>query len=87
MLQDCAPLAHAIIDAFLFLENSGDSEVDPDSAVRVMENMSASLLKLSEADQLELRALLEKIADNEKESRPYRDFVRKLPDAIGLLSS
>ncbi len=85
MIQNYLPLIHCIIDAFLFLESSGDKEVDPDSAVRCMENMAASLLVLGHRDQLALRSHLERIADESKDSA-YSKFVRNLPDSIGLAS-
>jgi len=85
MIQDHLPLIRGLIEAFLFLENSGPDEVNPDSAVRCMENISADLLALSLADQIELRLHLNKIAD-ESEHTPYKNFVRALPDMIGLAS-
>ena len=85
MIQDNLPLVHGIIDAFLFLETSGPDEVNPDSAVRCMENMAASLLALEHSDQLALRSHLEKIADDSQD-QSYRDFVRALPNTIGLAS-
>lgn len=86
MIQNYIPLVRGLIDAFLFLESSGSDEVNPDSAVRCMENISSSLLTLEQSDQLALRSQLEKIADNAKDPA-YGDFVRKLPDMIGLASA
>lgn len=83
MIQNTRPLIEGLIGAFLFLECSGDDEVDPDSAVRCMENMAASLLTLDRPDQLALRSQLEKIADDEGESA-YSKFIRAMPDSIGL---
>ena len=85
MIQDHLPLIRGLIAAFLFLESSGPNEINPDSAVRCMENISADLLALSLADQIELRLHLNKIAD-ESEDTPYKNFVRALPDMIGLAS-
>jgi hypothetical protein len=84
MIQDHLPLIRGLIEALLFLENSGDDEVDPGSAVRCMENIAAALLALSLADQIELRLDLNKIADESAE--PYKSFVRAMPDNIGLAS-
>lgn len=83
MIQNNLPLIHALIDAFLFLEHSGDDDVDPDSAVKTMESMTAALLKLTPNDQVELRSSFGRIADD-AEDRRYHDFVRALPDMIGL---
>ena len=43
MIENYLPLVHALIAAFLFLEESDDSDVDPDLAVRCMENMAFDL--------------------------------------------
>lgn len=85
MIENQIPMIRAIIDALLFLENAGLDEVDPDSAVRCMENIASSLLAMKKSDQLALRADLEKIANNEQDAS-YREFVRGLPDMIGLAS-
>jgi hypothetical protein len=85
MIQNYLPLIYGLVDAFLFLECSGEDEVNPDSAVRCMENMSSSLLTLGHSDQIALRSHLEKIADDAQE-RSYSEFVRALPDMIGLAS-
>jgi hypothetical protein len=82
-MKDDLPLVHALIDAFLLLESSGPDEVNADTAVRGMENMTSSLLALDHSDQLDLRATLEHIAENARE-QAYKDFVRALPDMIGL---
>jgi hypothetical protein len=83
MIEDYIPLIRGIIDAFLFLESSGPDEVNPDSAVRCMENISSSLLHLQQSDQLALRSHLVTIAD-EATDPAYKDFVRALPDVICL---
>jgi hypothetical protein len=82
-MKDDLPLIHALIDAFLLLESSGPNEVDPDTAVRGMENMASSLLTLEQSDQLALRQKLEQIAQSAQE-QSYRNFVSGLPDMIGL---
>jgi hypothetical protein len=86
MIKNQLPLVHGIIDALLFLESSGPDEVNPDSAVRCMEHIASSLLALEQPDQLALRSQLEKIA-NDAHDKAYGDFVRGLPDMIGLASS
>jgi len=85
MIQNYLPLIHGLIEALLFLEVSGENEVNHDSAVRCMEHISASLLILDRSDQLELRSHLEKIADDSQDSA-YKNFVQALPDMIGLAS-
>jgi hypothetical protein len=85
MMQNHVPLIRAIIDAFLFLESSGDSDVNPDSAVRCMENMSSSLLALETSDQVVQRLNLQQISAASSDAA-YSAFVRELPDMIGLAS-
>ena len=85
MIEENGPLIRALIDAFLLLESSGPDEVDPDTAVRGMENMSSSLLAMQEADQIALRMELEKIAEG-AEDQAYKSFVFGLSDMIGLAS-
>jgi hypothetical protein len=86
MIQNYLPLIRGLIDALLFLECSGDDEVNPDSAVRCMENISSSLRALSTSDQLELRAELVKIAGNANDEK-FAKFVRALPDMLGIENS
>lgn len=83
MIKDYLPLIHGLIDAFMFLESAGPAEVDPHAAVRCMENISSSLLRLDESDQIALRLHLVAIADEERDPA-YRKFVRSLPDMIDL---
>jgi hypothetical protein len=86
MSATLVPLVEAIIEAFLFLENSGDDQVDPDSAVRCMENMSSSLLSMSKPDQLNLRATMSELATRSEDST-YSKFVAELPNMIGPANS
>ena len=85
MIRNYLPLIHAIIDAELFLESAGPNEVDPDSAVRCMENIASSLLALDKSDQLALRSHFERIAEAGQDAS-YAKLVRELPDNIGLAS-
>jgi hypothetical protein len=85
MICDYVPLIRGLIDAFLLLEHAGPDEVNPDTAVRGMENIAASLLALGKSDQLALRVELGRIADNAQDEA-YADFVRALPDMVGLAS-
>ena len=86
MIQNHLPLIHGLIEAFLFLESSAPDEVDPDSAVRCMENISSNLLRLEPSDQLALRLHLENISADTQD-QTYSAFVKTLPDMIGLVSA
>ena len=83
MIKDNLPLIYGIIEAFMLLENCGPDEVNPDTAVRGMEHIASALLKLEASDQIALRKELEHIAAKARDNT-YRDFVRALPDSIGL---
>lgn len=85
-MKDCLPLIRALIDALLLLEFAGPDEINPDTAVRGMENIASSLLALEETDQLSLRAQLEQLADAEQD-QAYANFIRSLPDMLGLASA
>jgi len=85
MIQNCLPLIHAIIDNLLFFESAAPNEIDPDSAVRCMENVASRLLELDKSDQLALRVLFETIAEGCQDVA-YAKVVRDLPDNIGLAS-
>ena len=70
-------LIEALAEAFLFLESADDSEVDPDLAVRTMENMTWHIHKLSTADHIALRKRMEhKFADD--------DILKELPHNMDL---
>jgi hypothetical protein len=79
------PLLNCLVEAFMFLECSGDDEVNPDSAVRCLENMASILSGMDAQNQIELRRQLQKMAQHGR-SEAYREFVHSLPDHIGLAS-
>jgi hypothetical protein len=85
MIANYHPLIHGLIGAFLFLESGGPNEVNPDSAVRCMENIASELLTMDQADQFALRSDLERIAGAAQDSA-YASFVQALPNMIGLAS-
>jgi hypothetical protein len=82
-MKDHVPLCLAIIDALLLLERSSPEEIEPDIAVRGMENISSSLLLLDEDDQRSLRLDFQRIAD-EAEDDSYAAFARSVPGMVGL---
>jgi hypothetical protein len=82
-MKDCQPLIRALIDAVLLLETAGPKEIDPDTAVRGMENIASSLLALDRSDQQAMRKELLRIAEAEGDET-YRNFVRSMPDMLGL---
>jgi hypothetical protein len=78
-----APLVQALADALLLLEFAGPEEIDPDTAVRGMENIAASLLLLSQEDQISLRKEFVRLADASSDA-PYKKFLLSVPDSLGL---
>jgi hypothetical protein len=77
------PLVKAIAAALVLLEQSGDDEIDPDVAVRGMENIAHELLALPEEDRAEFVEVIERIASAES-SVPYANFLRDIPRSIGM---
>ena len=82
--MDSEPLLKAIIAAMMFLEHSGPDEVDPDSAVKCLENMSYELLQLAGSDRKEFLELIETVANQMPEER-QRGFIRDIPRMTGMV--
>jgi hypothetical protein len=82
--MDSEPLLKAIIAAMMFLEHSGPDEIDPDSAVKCLENMSYELLQLAGSDRREFLELIERIANQMPEER-QRGFIRDIPRMTGMV--
>ncbi|MEV6054268.1 hypothetical protein [Streptomyces sp. NPDC052107] len=87
-MTDTDPLVPALtgllVDIVWWLEGCGDEEVDPDSAVKMMESVGWVLLQLP-SDQRE--RLLQALADlAEVEQDPVRrEFLESFPVAIGMV--
>ncbi|CAL9490398.1 hypothetical protein SUDANB126_03228 [Streptomyces sp. enrichment culture] len=77
-------LAGLVADTLWFLDSCGDDEVDPDSAVKMMESVGGELLRLP-LDQRD--RLLQVLADlAEAEPNPARrEFLQSFPFACGLV--
>ncbi|MGW4942989.1 hypothetical protein ACWEOZ_15550 [Actinoplanes sp. NPDC004185] len=84
--MNCEPLVKAIAAAMMFLEESGDDEVDPDSAERALENMSHALLQYAGPDREDFLRLIERIADGTPDEHDAR-FIRDIPRMIGMVES
>lgn len=82
-MRNNVPLCIALIDALLVFETSTADQLDPDIALRAMENIGSSLQELDLEDQCELRHLLYSISEHAADI-PYREFVRAVPDMLGL---
>ena len=76
-------LVHVIAQAALFLEFADDVTLDPDFAVKQQEDMAFQLQQLPPVDRSEFVRLLNEIAC-EWPSEQEREYLRALPDAIGI---
>lgn len=87
-MPDRDPLVPALtgllVDVVWWLESCGDEEVDPDSAVKMMEAMSGALLRLPPAQRQGLVQTLADLAEIEKNAARRR-FLQSFPSAIGLV--
>jgi hypothetical protein len=75
-------LARAIVGTAIFLEFTDDVRLDPDAAVEAMEQLAAELQKLDPAAKTALVEAI--IASASTFEANYAEFVRSLPDALGL---
>jgi hypothetical protein len=76
-------LVQVIAQAALFLEFADDATLDPDSAVKQLEDIAFQLQQLPAADRSEFIRLLNEIADewpNEQE----REYLLTLPEVVGI---
>lgn len=81
------PLVEAILAAAVFLEQGSDADVDPDWAVKTLENMAYHVGQVPQGDVPELLAVFENIAV-EAEQAGHADwarFVRTQPFNLGLV--
>ena len=74
-------LARAIIEAVVFLEFSSDDQVDPDNAVRTLENIAHALTGATPEEIAALRAVMDEDltlmpeVTSEKMKEFYRNFI------------
>jgi hypothetical protein len=80
------PLVRAIVAAMMLLEECGPDEVDPDTAVRGLENMGYELLKFSGVERSEFIELLEQMASSEADAHTA-EFIRNIPFAVGMVEN
>jgi len=77
-------LTGVLVDVVWWLESCGDEEVDPDSAVKMMENVGGELLRLPSGQRERLLQVLTDLAEAEQ-TPERRDFLKSFPFAIGLV--
>ncbi|MFE1925096.1 hypothetical protein ACFW91_21295 [Streptomyces asoensis] len=77
-------LAGVLVDVVWWLESCGDDEVDPDSAVKIMESVGGELLRLPSGQRERLVQALADLAEAEQDPA-RRDFLEAFPFAVGLV--
>ena len=70
-------------NAMMFLEQSAQDEIDPDTAARGLESIGHELLQMSGSDRSEFLALLEGIAASAADE-PTARFIRSIPFSLGM---
>ncbi|MGW6521530.1 hypothetical protein [Streptomyces sp. NPDC054962] len=87
-MADRDPLVPALtgmlVDVVWWLESCGDEEVDPDSAVKIMESVGGELLRLPSDRRERLLQVLADLAEAEQVPA-RRDFLTGFPFAIGMV--
>ncbi|MFE0925834.1 hypothetical protein ACFW4O_03405 [Streptomyces mutabilis] len=87
-MTDRDPLVPALtgllVDVVWWLESCGDEEVDPDSAVKMMESLGWALLQLSPDQRQRLLHVLADLAAREQDPA-RREFLESFPSAIGMV--
>jgi hypothetical protein len=77
-------LLEALFACMVFLDESPDDIIDPDSTVRAMENAGSPLLRLSAEDRATLVGLIREYAGSITEPT-WRRYVLHQPFALGLV--
>lgn len=77
-------LVKAIAAALMLLENSGEDEIDPDTAIKGLESISHELHVLSGRERAEFMDAIERIAQAEADVR-QAEFIRDIPRMIGMV--
>ncbi|MEV5085937.1 hypothetical protein AB0K74_47120 [Streptomyces sp. NPDC056159] len=87
-MTDRDPLGPALtgllVDLVWWLESCEDEEVDPDSAVKMMESVGWVLLQLPSDQRQRLLQVLADLAEAEQDPARH-EFLESFPFAIGLV--
>ncbi|MFF3566001.1 hypothetical protein ACFYXS_38845 [Streptomyces sp. NPDC002574] len=76
-------LAGLLVDVVWWLESCGDEEVDPDSAVKMMEGVGGVLLQLPPDQRARLVQALADLAEAEQDPA-RRSVLESFPFAVGM---
>ncbi|MER7754670.1 hypothetical protein [Kitasatospora sp. NPDC097643] len=77
-------LAGLVVDTLWFLDNCGDEEVDPDSAVKMAESVTWVLRQLPPGQRGRFLRVLGDLAAVEPDPR-RREYLESFPFACGLV--
>ncbi|MDX5564541.1 hypothetical protein PYK79_15945 [Streptomyces sp. ID05-04B] len=77
-------LAGLVVDVVWFLDSCEDDEVDPDSAVKMMESVSWVLTRLPQVQRDRFLTVLNDLAEAEQDL-DRREFLEAFPFASGLV--
>jgi hypothetical protein len=77
-------LTGLLVDVVWWLDSCGDEEVDPDSAVKMMESVGWVLLQQPLDQRERLLQVFADLAKAEQDSA-RRDFLESFPFAIGMV--
>ncbi|MGW1044363.1 hypothetical protein [Streptomyces sp. NPDC002547] len=77
-------LAGLVVDVVWFLDSCEDDEVDPDSAVKMMETVSWVLTRLPQDQRDRFLTVLAGLAEAEHDPS-RREFLEAFPSACGLV--
>ena len=76
-------LVQVIAQVAVFLQFTDDATLDPDAAVKQLEDLAFQLQQLPPADRIEFIRVLSEVAGDWPSDRERR-FLLKLPEAIGI---
>ncbi|MBL1083675.1 hypothetical protein JK359_17155 [Streptomyces actinomycinicus] len=76
-------LAEALVDVLWFVDGCEDEQMDPDDAVKVLENVAHWVTQLSGGQRHELLDLLATMAAEET-NPARREFLEGFPEGFGL---
>lgn len=79
------PVVASLLAAVSLLENSDDTEVDPDVAVRGMESMAHALAEFGEQDAREFVDAVDRIAAAQTDPS-LSEFYRSVPFMLGIVT-
>ncbi|QVQ28278.1 hypothetical protein [Achromobacter deleyi] len=76
-------VVRAIVEVAVFLEFSGEEEINPDAAVRVLEQLASTLQMMDSKTKSSLCSQFENVAIEYSDEQA--EFVENLGEALGLI--